>query len=77
MPRNIEILEATRVPENNVMPEARRPPVIQRDPGARMSLGTSGMPETKWTPETRRAPVSNGVSGVCHELWHTRLLSER
>ena len=52
------MLEATRTPENNVMPETRRAPAIQRDPGARMSLRASGMPETKWAPE------SNGVSGA-------------
>ena len=37
-----------------VMPEARRAPVIQRDPGARMALGTSGMLEPRRAPESIR-----------------------
>ena len=37
VPGTNEILEATKAPENNVMPEVRRAPAIQRDPGAWMA----------------------------------------
>ena len=41
------MLETTRAPENNVISEARMVPVIQRDPGAWMALGTNGMSKAK------------------------------